>query len=273
MTRHASPFASRSRRLLLTAAALTLAAGPAGVASAAEAPYDLAKFQPVLNDSKLQAPKSSPAMIERGDFAGASNEYFHLDGSGERLVFTATGDSSRSELRQLTGDWDTATAVEQALIARVKVLVPETPELEQFTFLQIHDKQTDDNGGLNKPLIRLTWRKSRSKMKDHLWAGIRTPDDPTRPISLENLASEWIDLGPRPEGFFDAAIRVRDNRMRVTIDGEEKIDMDITYWAGLENYFKAGVYNQDPGTSVAIFEELRYASGDEDAPAAPAEPR
>lgn len=246
----------------LTAAVLSL---PAAV-KAAEAPYDLPRFQPVLDASKLQAPKSSPAMVEHGEFAGKSNEFFHLDESGQRIVFTATGDSRRSELRQMTGDWDTSTPEERALIARVKVLVPETPELGQFTFLQVHDKE-EDGEGLNKPLIRVTWRRSRSGVRDHLWAGLRVPADASRPISLENLGSEWVDLGPRPDGSFDASIRVRDNRLRVTIDGEKKIDKDVSYWAGLSNYFKAGVYNQDPGTSVAIFEALRYVSGDEEASA------
>ena len=35
--------------------------------------------------------------------------------------------------------------------------------------------------------------------------------------------------------------------------------MDVSYWNGLENYYKAGVYNQDAGRSKVEFEVLRYS--------------
>lgn len=251
------------RALLVLATLTTAGRGAPCNAADARAPYDVERFRPVLDDSKLQAPTSSPALIEHGDFAGKSNDYFFLDATGTRLTFTVTGDSKRSELRQLSGDWDTATPTPQRLVARVKVFVPETPSLEQFTFMQIHDKKNGDDG-LNKPLIRLTWRKSRSKVRDHLWAGLRIPQHTGQPISLENLASEWVDLGPRPDGFFDAEIRVQNGQMSVVLDGETKLEKDVNYWNGLENYFKAGVYNQDPGTSKVEFEVLRYATSDDD---------
>ncbi len=249
---------------IIAVAALTVTAVPPDVTAAdeAKAPYDLEKFRPVLDDSKLQAPTSSPAKINHGEFAGESNEYFYLDETGQYMTFTITGDSKRAELRQMSGDWQTSTPTERRLDARVKVFVPETESLEQFTFMQIHDKQ--ENGvGLNKPLIRITWRSSRGGVEDHLWAGIRVPEDASKPISLENLGTQWIDLGPRPEGFFDAAIVVKDNRMSVTIDGETKLDMDVAYWDGMPNYFKAGVYNQDPGTSMVQFDKLAYGHGTE----------
>ncbi|MEM7627156.1 MAG: polysaccharide lyase family 7 protein [Planctomycetota bacterium] len=227
-------------------------------------PYDLEKFRAVLDDSKLQAPTSSPTMIEKGQFEGQSNQYFFLDETGRYMTFTVTGDSKRSELRQLSGDWHTSTSEPRRLIARVRLLVPEDKELNQFTFMQIHDKKNGDRG-LNKPLIRLTWRRSRGGIKDHLWAAVRIPDDSTQPISLENLATNHVDLGPRPEDFFDAEIQVHNSRMTVKIHGRVKLDMDVSYWDGLNNYFKAGVYNQDPGTSRAEFETLRYAATAEDA--------
>ena len=253
---------SPSFRARLTWTALvTLGLGALGPVADPQVPYDLEQFRPVLEDSKLQAPTSSPAMIERGDFAGKSNPYFFLDDTGTRLVFTVTGDSKRSELRQLSGDWDTATATPQRLVARVKVFVPETPELKQYTFLQIHDKKNGD-AGLNKPLLRLTWQQNRKGKADHLWAAIRTPDDMSKTISLKNLATDTIDLGPRPAGFFAAEIRVQNGRMTVLLDGETKVDKDVSYWNGLANYFKAGVYNQDPGTSKAEFAALAYLTDD-----------
>ena len=241
---------------------LAVLCGTAPFVSAETVPYDLEQFRPVLDDSKLQAPTSSPAKIEQGDFAGQSNEYFFVDPTGQYLTFTVTGDSNRSELRQMSGDWDTATATAVGMAARVKVYVPETPELEQYTFLQIHDT-TDDPGALNKPLLRVTRRGQYRKTNDHLWAYIRVPADLSQPISTENLDTEYVDLGPRPEGFFDAQVRIHEGRMTVTIDGETKIDKDVSYWNGLNNYFKAGVYNQDPGTSMVEFASLRYFTGDD----------
>lgn len=220
-------------------------------------PYDLAKFRPVLDDSKLQAPTSSPALIDHGEFAGESNAYFYLDPTGQHMVFDVSGDSNRSELRQMSGDWQTSTALRRSLDARVRVDVPQTPSLDQYTFMQIHDT----NDGLNKPLIRVVWRRTRSGMEDHLWAAIRVPADLGQPISLSNLDTDWIDLGARPDGFFDASITVHANQMRVLINGQVAIDKDVPYWDGLDNYFKAGVYLQDPGQYAVVFDELSYGLG------------
>ena len=228
-----------------------------GEAVGAEVPYDLEKFRPVLDDSKLQAPTSSPALIRQGDFAGASNQYFFLDETGQYMTFTVTGDGNRSELRQESGEWDTSTGTPRRISARVEVFEPEDTGLEQFTFLQIHDT-TNDPGSLNKPLIRITRRGDYRSTQDHLWAHIRTPADFSQPISLDNLATLNIDLGPRPEGFFDADIQVQDSQLKVWINGENKVDVDVSYWDGLNNYFKAGVYNQDPGTSIVQFDTLQY---------------
>ena len=168
-------FVGTARRLPALLLVLATAVATPALAADTKVPYDVEAFRPVLDASKLQAPTSSPAKIDQGDFAGKSNEYFFLDDTGTRLTFSVSGDSKRSELRQLSGDWDTATTTPQRLIARVKVFRPETRELKQFTFMQIHDKKDGDHG-LNKPLLRLAWRASRSSKKDHLWAAIRTPE-------------------------------------------------------------------------------------------------
>ena len=240
--------------LSVTTASATLGQG---------APYDLKKFRSVLDDSKLQAPKSSPTLIDRGSFEGASNEYFFLDPTGQYMTFTVDGTSNRSELRQLSGDWDTASKTPQRLIARVKVLVPPEGSPKRFTFLQIHDKKNGDDG-LNKPLLRVASHKNREEKQDHLWAAIRTPKDFDKPITLKNLSGKHIDLGPRPNGFFDIEVRVQNSRMSVTLNGKTKVDMDVSYWDGLDNYFKAGVYNQTSGRSTVEFESLRFSESDED---------
>jgi len=244
---------------ILIAALLWITSPAAAIGQGA--PYDLKKFQSVLDDSKLQAPKSSPTLIHRGKFAGASNEYFFLDPTGQYMTFTVEGDSRRSELRQQTGDWDTASKTPQRMIARVRVFAPQDRGLEQFTFFQIHDKKNGDKG-LNKPLLRITRRGYHRRKQDHLWAAIRTPKDFSKPISLSNLAGKNIDLGPRPEGFFDVEVRVQNSRMLVAINGQPKVDMDVSYWDGLDNYFKVGVYNQAPGRSKVEFESLRFSDSD-----------
>lgn len=262
------------RRLCVTAV-LSVTALVVSTVNGQSAPYDLEKFHSVLDDSKLQAPKSSPTMIKRGDFAQASNEYFFLDKTGQFMTFTVDGDSCRSELRQSTGDWDTATTIPQRLIARVRVFEPEDEGLNEFTFLQIHDKKRDSKGdrksekknnasGLNKPLIRIVRCGDYRNTHDHLWARIRTPKNFDKPIALSNLATKSIDLGPRPEGFFDAEIKVQNSQMIVTINGQTKVEMDVSYWDGLDNYFKAGVYNQDPGRSKVEFDSLRFSDSNSD---------
>lgn len=242
---------------VLVAAFLSVVTG--AVAMGQGAPYDLKKFRSVLDDSKLQAPKSSPTLINRGNFAEASNEYFFLDPTGQYMTFTVVGESCRSELRQQTGDWDTASEKPQRMTARVKVFVPQDKQPEQFTFLQIHDKK-DGNKGLNKPLLRVTRAGNRRGRRDHLWAHIRTPKNFAKPISLSNLSTKVLDLGPRPKGFFDVEVRVQNSQMIVTINGQTKVDMDVSYWDGLANYFKAGVYNQAPGRSKVEFESLRFSN-------------
>ena len=147
------------------------------------------------------------------------------------------------------------------MLARVKVYVPEDKQLEQYTFLQIHDKKEGDKG-LNKPLLRVTLRGNYKNTRDHIWAVIRTPKDYNKPISLKNLATENVDLGPRPNGFFDIEVRVQNSHLGIAMGGQIKVNMNVSYWDGLENYFKAGVYNQDPGRSKVEFELLQYAESD-----------
>ena len=252
MTLHQSM--SRLSSLLLVGSACVAACVAPVSRAAGLVPYDLEKFRPVLDDSELQAPTSSPAKIPRGQFDGQDNEYFFLDDSEQYMVFTVSGEANRSELRQETPEWQTSSSVEQALSARVSIPLPETNTLNQFTFMQIHD--TAD--GLNKPLIRLTWQRNRDGKADHLWAAIRTPDDYGRPISSDNLSGIQVDLGPRPLGFFDAVIAVQNNQLTVELQGQTVIDMNVSYWDGLDNYFKAGVYLQDPGRATALFDQLDY---------------
>ena len=248
-----------ARRFIASIVLLTAGLGLQQSAAAQtnpEAPYNLSKFHPVLDDSKLQAPTSS-TLIPQGDFEDQSNQYFRLDATGQYMTFTVTGDSNRSELRQMSGDWQTSTPTWRKMIGEVKLFYPSDNSMNQYTFMQIHDTSNDPQS-LNKPLIRLVWLRSRNNVDDHLWAAVRIPADPSEPISDDNLSGMFVDLGPRPSGFFKAEIKVQDNLMRVAIDNVNLLSMDVSYWDGLNNYFKAGVYNQDPGTSKVQFKSLKY---------------
>ena len=215
-----------------------------GSAQAHEAPYNLSKFQSVLDDSKLQAPNSGTACAQ-GDFSGYADWFFRLDSTSQYMTFEMDGDKSRSELRQME-EWTTGTTSWRKMIGEVKVFYPTTSSLEQFTWMQIHDSTS-----LNKPLIRLTWRRYAYGQQDHLWAVVRDSANSSSSYS-------WFDLGARPSGFVKAEIKVKNNNLRVRIDSVTLVDIDVSYWDGLSGYYKAGVYLQDPGTAKVQFKSLKY---------------
>lgn len=208
-------------------------------------PYDLPKFQQVLDDSKLQAPTSTTA-CPQGQFAGYDDTFFRLDASDTYMTFTMSGDSHRSELRQMI-EWKTSTSNLQTMEGEVKVFYPTTSSLNELTFMQIHDSGTSPN----KPLLRLAWIRSRSSKSDHLWAIIRKS-------TSSSSSYEYVDLGARPSGFFHAKVQVMSNYMRLTLNDNIIFTKSVSYWSALNNYFKAGVYLQDNGTGKVQFKTLNY---------------
>jgi len=208
-------------------------------------PYDDPKFHPVLDDSKLQAPDSRTACAQ-GEFDGFADWYFYLyQGSSNYMTFRMNGDHKRSELRQII-EWKTSTTSWKKMIGEVKLFYPSTESLNQYTFMQIHDSD-----GINKPLIRLVWYRSRSGKDDHLWAILRISTNP-------NDSPQYFDLGQRPDGFFKAEIKVKNNILKVKINSVTKVNEDVSYWSAFSNYFKAGVYLQDDGTAKVQFRTLKY---------------
>ena len=213
---------------------------PAGV------PATVGKFQAVLEQAWLQAPTSKRA-ISPGKFAGYSEPYFYLS-NGRHLTFKMSGKSQRSELRQ-AHEWKTSTETDQRMIGSIRLALPSDREMEQFTFMQIHDSSKK----LNKPLLRLAWVKYRKGTQDHLWSIVR---DGTRTKS----SYTYTDLGNRPDEFFGAEVTVKDNQLRIHINGEVKVDTDVSYWEQWSSYFKAGVYNQTEGSATVQFNSLRFES-------------
>ena len=96
-----------------------------GAAFAESAPYDQTKYQPVLNDSKLQAPDSS-TLINQGEFEGQYNQYFYVPDSGNLwMTFEVTGDHARSELRQITTWYTSEPTTINKMIGNTLIVDPQ----------------------------------------------------------------------------------------------------------------------------------------------------
>ncbi|WP_187647470.1 polysaccharide lyase family 7 protein [Nitrosophilus labii] len=217
-----------------------------------DAPYALQKFRQVLDNSKLQAPKSpyNPRYsVKYGEFRYFSNRYFYLQ-DAKFMVFFMCGKKNRSELR-FKDEWRVETKYPK--IIRAKLYLFPLDQKKEFTFLQIHanSNRTGINGKIiNKPLLRLTWWKEQKSKRDHLWAVIRLSGEKNEQLY------EKIDLGKRPKDFFTVSIEVQNSRMRIYLNKKLKIDKNVSYWNGYWNYFKAGVYLQGDGCSKVLFENL-----------------
>jgi len=214
-----------------------------------DSPYSLKKFRSILNMSKLQAPIShyNPLYsVKYGQFANYSNKYFYLQ-DNKYMVFFMCGKKNRSELR-LKKEWKVNTKKNIALYARVKLFVLNAKR--EFTFLQIHADSNLPNS-INKPLLRIVWKKELHNLRNHLWAVIRTSSN------VFNQSYQKIDLGEMPKGFFDIVIMIKANKLSIKADNNYLIkDFDVSYWKNFYNYFKAGVYLQDDGCAKALFERL-----------------
>jgi len=72
--------------------------------------------------------------------------------------------------------------------------------------------------------------------------------------------SKRTELGEDPGGFFNCDIRLVDGNMIIDFEGEEKVNMDVSYWTW-PSYWKAGVYLQDDGVATAHFDDLFEEDG------------
>jgi hypothetical protein len=213
-----------------------------------KAPYSLDKFKPVLNISKLQAPTSEydpKYSTHYGEFEGVYNEYFYLEDNRYMTFYMCEeeNDHRRSELR-FKDDFK----VSSFHYIRAKLKIFPLNEEKEFTFLQIHaDAHYPDTP--NKPLLRVAWRKDYNDLKDHLWAIIR--------LSASEANYLKVDLGKRPEDFFNILVEVNDSYLNITLNGKKEVDnFDVSYWDDYYNYFKAGVYLQGKGCAKTLFDEL-----------------
>ena len=217
-----------------------------------DSPYSLKKFQDILDKVKLQAPVSSYNPLysaKYGEFEYFQNIYFYLQ-DDKYMIFKVCDKKHRSELRE-KNDWYVTTSTPKVLFAKA-YLFP-LNQIRELTFLQIHSdsNRPGRNGAIiNKPLLRITWRKKYHNEHNHLWAAIRLSPDKNEQKYIK------IDLGKKPKEFFTVKVKVAKSKMKIFIDNELKVNKDVSYWNDFLNYFKAGVYLQDKGCSKVLFDEL-----------------
>ena len=209
------------------------------------APSDIPRFQPFLEGCKLQAPTSSTiADIDRLNGGYTHPQYFYVV-DGDKMLFNQSGESMRTELRHET-NWD-LTQENRSLHGRIDI-VEQT--CDQVTVMQIHD-DANAGPGPNKPLLRIYKHNGRVPT-NHLWAAIKTDDGGSN--------TTHIDLGEDPGGYFNCDIRLVDGRMIIDFEGQERVNMDVSFWT-FPSYWKAGAYLQDNGEATVHFDDLFAEDG------------
>ncbi|WP_020567824.1 polysaccharide lyase family 7 protein [Neolewinella persica] len=209
-----------------------------------DAPTDIPRFQPFLAECKLQAPNSSTLRAQDALDGYTHPDWFYVV-DGDKIRFNQTGESMRTELRY-EENYDVNEA-NRSMHARLDIA---EQTCEQVTVLQIHD-DANAGPGPNKPLLRIYKHQGRIPT-NHLWAAIKT--------DAAGINTTHVDLGEDPGGYFTCAIRLVDGRMIIDYQGEEKANVDVSFWT-YPSYWKAGVYLQDNGEATAHFDELFEGDG------------
>jgi hypothetical protein len=215
-------------------------------------PYNINKFKDVLDKSKYQSPHDETT-IDYGGFDNYKSKNFYAD-SDENLYFVLNkkvdAEKERSELRQGPNPWSTADTEGNYWVATLKCFKPALP-LSSYTWMQIHGTQDT----FNYPILRLLWVRNREGIYDHIWA-ITIISNPN-----EVKIYDWVDLGPRPDGFFNAAVYILNNVMDILINDKIVKTYNVAYWEDVQNYFKAGIYInlfKDGGEGGVAFKELHF---------------
>lgn len=219
-------------------------------------PYDYSKFQGAIDQSKFQYPHDD--LISQGNLVNYKASFFYAD-SNATLHFTTQKPQNvyktRSELRQINS-WTTADTNGNYWVAKVQCLKPKAG-ITSYTWMQIHGTHES----FNYPILRLFWERQRDRKYDHIWAVIIVS------YPFTDKLYEYVDLGERPEGFFDAEVDMKDNFMTIKINNKVLVYKDVTYWENVINYYKAGIYinrYQDGGKASVLFKELHFYNNQDD---------
>ncbi|MEO0898139.1 MAG: polysaccharide lyase family 7 protein [Bacteroidota bacterium] len=213
--------------------------------SAFPAPSDIPRFQPFLAECKLQAPTSSTLASKATLNNGYTHPTYFQVVNGDKVLFNQSGDSRRTELRNET-NWN-LNDQNRSLHGKLDIV---NQTCDQVTVLQIHDDANAGNGP-NKPLLRIYKHNAKGPL-NHIWAAVKTDNGGSN--------TTHIDLGEDPGGYFTCDIKLVDGRMIIDFEGEEKVDVDVSFWT-FPSYWKAGAYLQDNGEATIYFDELFEADG------------
>ena len=144
----------------------------------------------------------------------------------------------RSELRHLP-DWTVDSS--HTLTGEVRVVSQLQPD--KLTVLQIHGITPEGDNA--PPLLRISvdGRRLVCGMSKPMPAGEKT---------------DKVLLKPGVKtSYFKVAIVVKGGQLHVSVDGQEKLVRDLSYWK-FSNYFKAGLYPQaTQGTAQVFFRKLK----------------
>lgn len=247
-------------------------------------PATYSQYQDILSKSKLQisAPEgrrsNKKEVAQDSNFTNIVNEYFYVDKATENFVFKMSGDHLRNELRIHD---NFRTDLPDTFYRLNTSFLPIEPEASmansdikqnEITILQVHNKGTDNKGSNNvpHPLLRVVWKENAKGVKGHYWAIIKTnalickgekgKENINKPECSSSQAYKRYDLGAYSAGkAVNVDVIVGDRKMVIEVDGEVKVNHDITYWKPLLSFFKAGVYNQfSNGLSHVEFNKLEY---------------
>lgn len=223
-----------------------VAAGTPPDQPAAEFSFDLPKFQPVLAQSRLHSPGTSPATVSGGRFDGYELPgRFYVGESGATMVLATTGTGrDRSELRH-NFSW-LVTEQEITYSARMRFDKPVALGGERS---RLHVLQIFTTGETRAPMVLVTW------------AGSRGPDGEEDSLTAYVRGSTTHDLGPRPDGFFNLDVWVNQGIVRISIDDELKVEDDVSAFAGSNAFFKTGAYHRGIEPAAVEFDSLSIEVG------------
>ena len=218
--------------------------------SSSTAPYNYPNFQGAINQSELQY--HSDNNITQKDLTNYKAAFFYADTNATMhfaIEKSYNSYETSSELRQVNS-WSTADTNGNYLVASVKCLKPQAG-ITSYTWMWIQGTSSS----YNYPLLTLFWKRSRKNLYDHLWANIMVSDPFT------NNLTDWIDLGVRPEGFFDIELQLSNNYLIILFNRSVISFRNVSYWQNVQNYFKVGI-NVDRydngGEASVLFEDLHF---------------
>ena len=208
-------------------------------------PFDLEKFQPVLSECRLHSPRTGGDIaVRRGQFEGYElPERFYLGEDGTTMVLgTTRSDRDRSELRH-NSTWP-VTEGEVHYSARLRFDAP-VPEGDYWKRRRLHFVQAYIPGIPLGPAVLINARPVHDGKEDHLWVAVQGDNE-----------MRTQDLGPRPDGFFNLDLRIKDGEVRVYINDELKAEDNLHSFEDRRAFFKTGSYHRGIEPHKVEFERL-----------------